>query len=271
MAVTPMLRSIFAKTMRDKTRSMIGWSAGVVALAGATIAVWPSVRNSELGDVMNDLPETLLAAFGISTDFDFLSPVGFVNGRVFAALAPLLLLMFAIGFGVRTLAGEEEEGTMDLLLSNPVPRRKVVLEKYAAMVLMTITIGAVLFTTVWLGSLAVDIDITVGGIFAASLAVTLLALFFGGLAMAIGAATGRRALSLGIATTIAVATYFLWSLSPLVDFLDTIKGVSPWYYAQDDVPLANGLPVLRAAVLVVGAAVFAWLAVTAFERRDIGT
>ena len=265
-----MLRSVFAKTLRDSRNALIGWSAGMMALALATIAIWPTVRDSDLGDFVEDLPETLLAIFGISEEFDFLSPVGFINGRVFSALGPLLILMFAIGLGARLIAGEEEAGTLDLLLTNPVSRRRVVLEKFAALCLLTAAVGLSLFLVIWVGAIPVDLDLSFEGVFAASLAVTLLGLFFGSMGLAVGAATGKRALSLGIVTTVAVTTYFLWSLAPLVDFLDAVKPVSPWFYAQEDVPLANGLPVLRALALVAGVAVFGWLAAVAFERRDVG-
>lgn len=49
-----------------------------------------------------------------------LSPEGYLNGQYFNLLATLLLLIFAIGFGARTLAGEEREGTLELVLATPV-------------------------------------------------------------------------------------------------------------------------------------------------------
>ena len=44
-------------------------------------------------------------------------------------MVPLLLLVAAIGAGARAIAGEEERGTLDLLLSTPVSRRRLALEK----------------------------------------------------------------------------------------------------------------------------------------------
>ena len=48
-------------------------------------------------------------------------------------MVPLLLLIAAIGAGARATAGEEERGTLDLLLANPISRRRLVLEKLAAL------------------------------------------------------------------------------------------------------------------------------------------
>ena len=40
-------------------------------------------------------------------------------------MVPLLLLIAAIGAGAGAIAGEEERGTLDLLLSLPVSRRRL--------------------------------------------------------------------------------------------------------------------------------------------------
>ncbi len=262
---------ILARTLRDSRRALLGWGVGVMVLALITVTIWPSVKGqTELNDFIDELPDALLAVFGIEPGVDFLSPVGFVNSRVYASLGPLLMLMFAIGFGVRAIAGEEERGTLDLLLSHPVTRARVVVEKFAALVGLVLGVGLVLFLGVWLGSIVFDIDLTAGGIAAATVAITLLAVMFGTLALALGAATGRRSLSMGVAAAVAVGTYFLWSLAPIVDFVDAIDWLSPWFYAQDDVPLANGLPILRALVLVGLTTTFLAAAVWGFRRRDIG-
>ena len=39
-------------------------------------------------------------------------------------MLPLLLLVYAIGAGSRAIAGEEESGTLDLLLAHPLSRRR---------------------------------------------------------------------------------------------------------------------------------------------------
>ena len=47
-------------------------------------------------------------------------------------MVPLLLMIAAIGAGAGAIAGEEERGTLELLLANPLSRRRLVLEKTAA-------------------------------------------------------------------------------------------------------------------------------------------
>ena len=59
-------------------------------------------------------------------ELDLASPAGYLNSQIYALLAPLLLLIFSIGGGAGAVAGEEERGTLDLLLAHPVRRRDYV-------------------------------------------------------------------------------------------------------------------------------------------------
>lgn len=60
-----MTADLFWKTIRDRRRSLIGWSVGLVAVVAVLCAYWPSVRDSaELQSFMNDLPEGMQAMIG---------------------------------------------------------------------------------------------------------------------------------------------------------------------------------------------------------------
>ncbi len=51
--------------------------------------------------------------------------------------------MFAIGAGARAIAGEEEGRTLDLLLSTPIRRSQVLLDKWISMVVTTLGLATV--------------------------------------------------------------------------------------------------------------------------------
>jgi len=106
---------------------------------------------------------------------------------------------------------------------------------------------------------------------AASLLAVALALVFGTLALAVGAATGRRSLAIGVAASLAVATYVVNSLASLVSWLEHLQWLSPFYfYARSD-PLRTGLDLSDLFILLAIAAVFAAAAPFLFRRRDLTT
>ena len=98
-----------------------------------------------------------------------------------------------------------------------------------------------------------------------------LGLCFGGVALAVGCATGRRALAAAAAAGLAIAGFLVNSLSSLAEGLERWRPLTLFYqYASND-PLRNGLDLGDAAVLVAVAVATALAALAAFQRRDLAT
>jgi len=53
----------------------------------------------------------------------------------------VVFIAFAVSIAARALAGEEENGTLSLLLTQTIGRRRLVLQKYAAMVVTVAVLG----------------------------------------------------------------------------------------------------------------------------------
>jgi ABC-2 type transport system permease protein len=87
--------------------------------------------------------------------------------------------------------------------------------------------------------------------------------------MAIGALTGSRMLSIGIALGVAVGGFFVNVLSPLVEGLRAFRFLSAHYHYIGYDPLASGLDGGHALALLIATAVMLGVAVLAFERRDL--
>jgi len=121
------------EAFRERRRSLVWWTVGLTATIALTIAFYPSLADDQaLSDYAKDLPESLRALF-VGGELDIASPAGFLNSQVFALTAPMLLLIFAIGAGSGAVAGEEERGTLDLLLAHPLRRRDYVVGRFAAL------------------------------------------------------------------------------------------------------------------------------------------
>ena len=263
-----MLRNVFLKTLRDQRRSFIYWSAGVALLTIITILFYPAIREApELSEVFAEA-EVLAEVFaGGFTDLT--SPEGYLNSQLFSLMVPLLLAIFAIASGSGAIAGEEERGTLDVLLSYPTTRSKVLLQKAAAMLAATLALGLVLWATLLISAPLVDMDVSIFGTAQVTFSAVLFGLLFGYMSLALGSATGRRGLSIGATGGIAIGTFLLNSLSPLVDGMEAAQYISPMYYYIDADPLANGLDLLHAAVLAVTSTILVAVAVFTLQRRDL--
>lgn len=262
--------TIFLQTLREQYRPILWWGSSLIALALMVTLFYPSVQAMPGFNAMIErAPEALMRAF-IGDVTDITSPAGYLNSQLFFLLLPLLLLVYAIGLGSAAVAGEEERGTLDLLLANPLPRWRVVIDKFYAMVVTTFALALCFWLGLVGGALAVGMEIGVGRTAAATLSAGLLALVFGTLALALGCATGKRGLSAGVAGGMAVAAYFLNAFAPLVEGLMPYRKLSPFYLYIGNDPLVNGPDWARVGVLVGLTLVLLIVGRVTFDRRDLG-
>ncbi len=157
---------------------------------------------------------------------------------------------------------------MDLLLAQPIPRRRVVLESFWAMAAMTTGLAAAVFVVLVVADPLVDLDLGLVGLFAANVGVVLLALVFGSLALAVGALSGSRPLAIGVGAGMTFATFFINGLAPLVDAIAWTQRLTPFFWFLDSRPLDTGFS-WNFLVLVAAVAALVGLAVWGFERRDV--
>lgn len=265
-----MLRSVFLKSLRDVRKSFLWWALGLAGLVALMVSVYPSVRgNAGLNKLVKDYPEALKAFVAFGGEIDYVSAAGYLGSELFSLMVPLLLLLAAIGAGTRAIAGEEEQGTLDLLLANPLTRRRVVLEKLAALSAEIVGLGLVLFFALVCGAHAVALHISSSHLAAATASAVLLAISFGAIAVLVGAATGHRGRTMGITAALAVGSYVLNGLAPLVGALEPVQKLSLFYHYAASDPLRHGLGLGHVAVLVGVAVLAAALAPLAFDRRDL--
>ena len=255
------------QTIRIEWKSLLGWTISTVALVIVIVAFFPAVKgNSALTSSFDSLPPSVQAAFGLGA---LTSPEGYLQGQLFSTLAPLIFLSFAIGRGARAIAGEEERGTMDLLLSNPLRRSRVVLEKSAAIALELIGLGLFLWLTLLIFGPIFEIHVPAGNTAAATASSVALGLLYGAIALCLSGATGRRALSLGVASGLAGAGYLYTSIAPFVSWLNDNLAISPFQHAYGYDPVTNGMQWGDFFTLVIAAVVFVAGAVVLFDRRDV--
>ncbi len=263
--------AVFKMAFWQNRRSTFWWAFGLAVLGALTIAFVPTITEDteSFQALFENLPEGLLAVFGIEDAAALGTGVGLVNSRLYSGFGPALISILGITLGVGTLVGEEDKGTLNLLASQPVSRTQLVAQKMAACTLSLLIVGLVLLATVAAGSYILDLGFSVENMVAANLGLVLVGLVFAALALAIGAATGRRSLAVGLAAALSAAAFFVNGLAPLVDELSWAQQLSPYHWLQEPNPLANGFTWSWLAISAAAAAAFFVLAVVAFNNRDI--
>lgn len=261
-----MLRNVYLKSLRDQRHGLIGWSIGIVALVLMESALWPSISDmAGMREFLQNYPEPLRKLFNLDT---FGTGTGFLNTELFSMLLPILFLVFAISRGARAIAGEEELGTLEVLLVTRVSPVRLALEQAAVLATAVLTLGAVLFGAIMVCSAIFGLDIAIGAALTGALSMVLLGIEFGWLALAVGAATGNRTAALAVTSVFAVGAYVLYVASKLVEAVRPWGPASPFHQAIEGGPLGAGLPAAYGWLVLAGAVALV-AALPVFDRRDI--
>jgi ABC-2 type transport system permease protein len=247
-------------------RSLLGWSIALVVVPVMYTSFYPSMGGGEeMQALLDSMPEGLVTALG----YDAIgTAAGYLQSTVYGLLGPILLLVYGIAAGARLFAGQEEDGTLELELTSPVGRRDVFVQRLLALWLDVLVLVAVMTAATWLILIPLGMDVAPSQVLAGSTGLVLLVLGFTTLALAVGAATGRRAVALGVAAALAVAAFMLNAIGPAADvgWMTTVSPMS-WYIGND--PVIDGFDVgglLRLALVPVLAALAGWWAI---DHRDL--
>jgi ABC-2 type transport system permease protein len=259
---------ILIKTLRDQQRGLFWWFIGIVALGLVTVLLYPSIGAApEMEQLFEDLPPAAQVFIGEIADIT--SPEGYLNSQLFALMVPLLFMIYCIGLGSGAIAGEESAGTMDLLLANPVPRSRLVLEKFGAMLAGGMVLAFANLVGIAAGAMIVDMEISLGRVSETTLAALLVGYLFGGFALLLGCWTGKRGLSIGVSAGVGVTTYLLNGFAMIISWLEPYRYLSPFHYYASNDPLTNGINLADSLVLLAVTAVFLAGAIYTFNHRDV--
>ena len=256
---------IFATTVGERRRSLLAWGLALAAISAMYLSFYPSMGGDAMDQLVADLPEEMVTALGYDT---IGTAGGWVTSTVYGLLGPALLLIFAIGTGARLLAGEEEAGTLELELAAPVSRLRILGERLAALITSVLLLVAVVTVVSWILIVALEMDVAADRLLAGSVGLFLLVVGFGSVSFAIGAATGRRSMALGVAATLAVAAFMFDALGPVVD-ISWMSEVSPFYWYLGRDPLIDGFDWFGLMKLAAISGLAFVAAIATYPRRDL--
>ncbi|MBI2764841.1 MAG: ABC transporter permease subunit [Chloroflexi bacterium] len=233
------------------------------SLALMYVLLFPSIQESfeEL-----ELPEYMESFSGAAGSYS--TPEGYLATEFFTAV-PITLVIFAIVAGTAATAGEESAGTLELLLAQPIRRRRVIIEKaggIGAAVSVALLAG---LPGIYLGQVFVDLDVGPLRTLAAMMTTLPLLFVFAALAMVLGASLPTRALAVAGATALAVIAYVVHTVGALVDSLSEVRKLTPFYWSDASRALVGDFEVWRSVVLLTVSVALVGLAAWAFERRDV--
>lgn len=256
----------FKHTLVRLRGQIIGWGVGLALYGLAMGFLYDTINQMEgIEEMLASYPKELMA---------FLGDIGAINtpagyfGTYYTLYITLIVGFFAVTAAAALLAGDEEKGLLDLVLSYPVSRTALFWGRwlgYMAALALTLFIGylgwAVTLPYSSFGASALDLLLAFIPLWA-------LLLVFGALALLLSLLLPSARLGAMVAGALLVGNFLLIGLSQLNTDLQPVMDLTPYRFYQGGDALVDlnwsWVLALLAAALVL--AVLAW---PLFSRRDI--
>jgi ABC-2 type transport system permease protein len=257
------LAALVSTHLSDRRRSVIAWGLPLGLMSAFIVAIFPSVEDS-LSKVTQDYPSGLKEAFGIG---ELANVEQYLQAEMLSLIVPLALGYLAVRAISSGLSGAAETGRLDVLLSAPVSRSRLVAAGFIA---TAIELAAVLVVTGLLtgvGSILSGADLSFGPAVAGFANVWPLALVFAGLGVVATGWSLRTSVVTGTVAGTLVAMYVIDLIGRLDPGLSEIRYVSVFKYYGN--AIENGIDPLAFVGVTAAAVLLALLGSWLFERRDV--
>ena len=262
------LSSIFLKTVRDYRVAILGWGIGM-----GLVVISPMASVSALVTTPQARQQliSLAATFAWNADPIAVDTIGgYATFKI--GIFMFLIAIWPLLAASRMLRGEEERGSLDVLLSLPRPRGRLALEKLAAMWTALLAMGLLIGLLAFAGGKKFGGDFGLGDALLFGLNLALVCAVFGGLALLISQFTQERGPAAGLTAGLLLVFIVLDMVHRVVPNSEWISRLSPIYYYNLSKPLipSYGANAGAMAVLLALAAILGGVAVWLFVRRDVG-
>lgn len=264
--------AVFVETLRRTWLQTLLWACGLAFMALAVVLMIPLLDIMVFVDLLKGLPAFVRGAVGVGSDLMVITtPEGFIAVGFFGKLA-LAFAAYPVIMGLRVTANEEEDGILDVLMSAPLPRWRMVVEKLAAYALSLLVIAVVVFAGLWLGTLIADVTLDMGLMAQAVVNILPALLLILALTALAGAVLRRRRDALVAATVFVVASFMLDTVGSMGagSAAEHLRLFSVFSAASAVGVLERGLAWGTIAALLALALTVSGGAVWTFQRRDIG-
>ena len=263
-----MLRSIYLKTLRDYRVAILGWGIGMGLVVIAPMA---SVAALVTTPQAREQLVSLAASFAWNADPIHVDTIGgYATFKIGFFVFLIVIWPLLVGSGM--LRGEEDRGSMDVLLSLPRPKVNVALEKLAAIWTALLLMGVLIGLLAFAGGSKFGGDFGLGGGLLYGLNLALISAVFGSLALFISQFTQERGPAAGSAAGLLVFFIVLDMVHRVVPNTEWISRLSPIYYYNLSKPLIPSYGTNAAGMLfqLALAAILGGAAIWLFVRRDVG-
>lgn len=259
-----MLRLIWQE-LKFRRGAILGWGLGLLFFPLVYIAIYPSVAEEMVGLADLDIYKAMGMSLGTFGDW---------IGSILIIFMPLVASIYAIINGTGTLAGEEEDGRLEMLVTLPLPRWKIITAKALALNISTLIIllvNAAVSLAVFEGiKTQLETDLVGMDIFMGVLSTWPLIFAMAMISMFLAAFCASRRFASMIAAAVLVVSYFGSNLAASTELLEPFEPFFLFSYLDASGPAISAGQASGDLLVLLGVGLVAFLlALIFFQKRRL--
>jgi ABC-2 type transport system permease protein len=217
--------SIYLKTLRDYRVAILGWGVGMGLLLYAILAAVPALVTT---------PQARASLVSLASSFTWIAdpiavdtPGGYATWKY--GFTILVIAIWPLLACSRLLRGEEERGSLDVLLSLPRGRGRVALEKLAAVWTALLGMGLLIALLAFAGNQTAHANFGLGGALLYGLNLVLICGVFGSIALLLSQFTQEHGTASGLTGALLLIFIVLDMVHRVVPNTEWLSRRSPIY------------------------------------------
>lgn len=223
---------VFKREFLTNIKSLLIWSISLFSLIILLLSIYPqfAAEQQSLQELLEVYPESLKNAFGMN-NLDMGSLIGYYGIQVYMMLTLLGSIYAAILAG-SIVAKEENDHTIEFLLSKPISRQEVITQKLLLVGCNIVILNIFSIVASIIGFQFSEQAIEVDTYILLATAVLLLHLTFGSICFMLSSLMKKTRKIISLSLGIVIGTYFLSVAIGISDKLDFLKYVTPFEYVN---------------------------------------
>lgn len=261
--------AITKRTIKINIKKLLIYLAVSILLTWMLVAIYPSFsENSQ--EMVDSYPREAFEFTGIDADEFLASLEGFIAAEHYSIMWPIIMIVFVVSYATSTIAGEIEDGSIELLLTQPISRISVFLSKYVSgLVLTLILVTASSLATVPI-ALIHQIDFNGASYFYISVIGFLFSLTIYSLTFLFSAISSNRSKAMSLTLFIVILMYAIQIVAYIEDSVNFLKYISFFhYYDFNAAMLDEHISLLSVAIFGLTSITSTVAGLLYFNKRDI--
>lgn len=269
------MTAVFRKAIHDSLRSVLWLVIGLVLYMALLMLFYPEMvkQSATLDEMLQKMPKTFIGMFAGDDveNFSVADPANFLQVR-YTSFLLLIVGSMALAQGFNAVINAERDGTLDVMMSLPISRRRYLLGRMANTVSMLLVVLVVSFVVLTGFSLIIDeFSLTPGdlarAIFASFFPVVTVAAFGYMLSVLV---PSSRSYAGAVAYFTLFGSYLIYGFASTVDALDIIRPLMLFHYYNAADIIHSGVKIGDVVVLSIATLAFAGTAWWAVDKKEFG-